>query len=595
MGKMPMLPNPPAFQVVQSGPPGSEFRAVMSSFSDPRALPALYRLNAIAGRQDDPHGALDLILQELVATFQADAGSISLLNPNTDRLETEVSTHPAPDGSGLGLKPGHGITGWCVLNARAVLVTDVEAEPRYIAVRPSARCEMAAPMRESDQMIGVIDLESDRVGGFNDADLELLQLLSDEGARVMQRLWQTIHLRGKARQLEALITTGQSLVSKLEPQALFDTLTRDARGMMQVRACALYLYHPETATIRFGSLSSAVETAPREGDLPLQSTLVSAAIHTRRQVAFPNVQSPEYSEFGDLPQDEGLRSLLATPLLYEGEVLGVLAVFTSRVHRFDNDEKRLCEALASLGAVTLQNARLYARVFKSEDSLRKNERLTTLGLLAAEIAHEIRNPLTVLKLLQGGIGHDFAEGDPRRTDLRVIGEKLDQLEAIVTRVLNFAKAPSSLHSRWSLTDIVEDTLVLVRLKLAQSKVQLRFDPPASPLVVEAHKGQIQQVLLNLILNATQAMPDGGTITLTADSENRGHAHYARIDLSDTGTGIPLEIRDRIFDSFLSGRPDGTGLGLAIAKRILLSHHGDITLLSTSPAGTTMRVNLPLAR
>jgi len=153
-------------------------------------------------------------------------------------------------------------------------------------------------------------------------------------------------------------------------------------------------------------------------------------------------------------------------------VLGVLAVFTDRPHRFDNDEKRVCATLANLGAVALQNARLYARVFQSEETLRKQEQLTTLGLLAAEIAHEIRNPLTVLKLLHGGLGMDFAAEDPRRTDLRVIGEKLDQLESIVTRVLNFAKAPTSLHSRWSLSDIIADTLVLVRPKLAQAKAQM---------------------------------------------------------------------------------------------------------------------------
>jgi signal transduction histidine kinase len=563
----------------------------MSLPSDPRALSALYRLSSLAGRDDDPRLALRMILEELVATFKADAGSISLLNPSTDRLETEVSTDAQAEGNPAGLKPGHGITGWCVLNGRAVLVPDVADEPRYIAVRPSARCEMAAPMRDGDQMLGVIDLECDRVRGFTEADLELLQQLSDEAGRVMQRLWQLAHLRGKARQLEALITTGQSLVSKLEQQELFDTLTRDACEMMQVRACALYLH--EGGSIRFGSLTSADPTPPPEGDLPIDSCLVAAAVHTRRQVAFANIHSPEYSELADIPRDEGLRSLLATPMLYEGEVLGVLAVFTDRVHRFDNDEKRLCAALASLGAVALQNARLYARVFQSEDSLRKNERLTTLGLLAAEIAHEIRNPLTVLKLLHGGLGFDFGEGDPRRTDMRVISEKLDQLESIVTRVLSFAKAPSSLHSRWSLADIVEDTLVLLRLKLSQSKIQLRFEPPAAPLVVEGHKGQLQQVLLNLILNATQAMPEGGSITLSVASEERGAARVARLDLTDTGTGIPATIRDRIFDSFLSGRPDGTGLGLAIAKRILISHHGDITLHATSPSGTTMRMTLPL--
>src|SRR5213075_462964 len=114
----------------------------------------------------------------------------------------------------------------------------------------------------------------------------------------------------------------------------------------------------------------------------------------------------------------------------------------------------LYAALANLAAVTLQNVRLYTRVFHSEESLRKNEQLTTLGLLAAEIAHEIRNPLTVIKLLFGYLDLDFPADDPRRTDVRVISEKLDQLEAIVSRVLNFAKAPSSLHSRWVLADMV---------------------------------------------------------------------------------------------------------------------------------------------
>jgi signal transduction histidine kinase len=454
---------------------------------------------------------------------------------------------------------------------------------------------MAAPIQDEDNVIGVIDLESDRVGGFTRDDLALLEQLAAEAARVMQRLWQVGHLKVKARQLESLITAGQSLVTKLQQQELFDTLTREARKMMEARACALYLYDGGKETVRCASLTNGSSAPSPAGELPLDSCLVASPIHTRRQVWFPDIQSPEYRELLDLPADGMLRSVLASPMLIEGEVLGVVAIFTERVHRFDNDEKRLCTALASMGSVALQNARLYARVFQSEDVLRKNERLTTLGLLAAEIAHEIRNPLTVLKLLHGGLGVDFPENDPRRTDMRVIGEKLDQLESLATRVLNFAKAPASLHSRWSLTEIIVDTLVLVRLKLAQLKVTVNFEPPPRPLIVDAHKGQLQQVLLNLLLNATHAMPEGGTVTITTATEDRAGAPQAILDISDTGTGVPDAIRERIFDSFLSGRPDGSGLGLAIAKRILLSHHGDIALRQTSPTGTTMRITLPIAK
>jgi signal transduction histidine kinase len=93
----------------------------------------------------------------------------------------------------------------------------------------------------------------------------------------------------------------------------------------------------------------------------------------------------------------------------------------------------------------------------------------------------------------------------------------------------------------------------------------------------------------------QAMPAGGAITIAAREEKAEAARQAVVEVADTGSGIPDPIRERIFDSFLSGRPDGTGLGLGIAKRILLSHHGDITLVSTSANGTTFRITLPIAK
>ena len=570
---------------------------------DPRALPVLYRIASLGAETGDPHATLQAILGELAAFFHATCGSIALLNPDTGRLEIEVQQGLPPDSNDVALRLGQGITGWVAFYGRPQLVADVAADPRYISLRPDVRCEMAAPMEANGQIIGVINLDSDRLSRFTAADLALFARLTAEATIVMQRLWQLRQLQGKALQLETLITIGQSLVSKLEEQELFDTVTREARRIMTVRLCALYLHDPAQATARLVSVSGLSSPAaapagfapPPGAALPLDHCLIASVLHTKRQIEFHNVQSPDYADVIDLPHDDTLRSLLAAPLLFEGEPIGVLGVFTDKPHRFNNDEKRLLGALASLGAVAIQNSRLYTRVFQSEESLRKSERLNTLGLLAAEIAHEIRNPLTVIKLLYGTLDLSFPEADPRRTDQRVIAEKLDQLEAIVTRVLNFAKAPSSLHSRWSVAEIVEDTSVLMRLKLAQAKIHLRFHPPAPPLIVDGHKGQLQQVLLNLLLNSMQVMPDGGEITIRCATEDRGGTPMVIIDITDTGHGIPEAIRDRIFDSFLSGRPDGTGLGLAIVERILRSHHGDIIVLATGPQGTTMRLSLPLAR
>ncbi len=563
----------------------------VSGIPDP-VLVALHTIASLAGRAHDAGSAANTAFEVIRQTLRAESGGLLLLNPDTNRLELEVQ-HDLPAGdSRLAFELGQGLPGWVALHAQPLLAADVTTDPRYRAVRSDVRSQMAVPLLADEQVLGVIVLDRLNPGAaFTPDDLALLIQLTDEAARALRRLWHWEQLQGKARQLETLITTGQSFVAKLEMQELFDALTRDARQMLGSRAVALYLHEPTRQTVRCVSLATAHIVPLPHGDLPVSACLTGVTLNTRRQTEFADVQSVEFKGLADLPADPGLRSVLLTPLIYEQEVLGVLAVFDERVRRFDNDGKRLCAGLASLGAVALQNARLYARVFQSEETLRKNEQLTTLGLLAAEIAHEIRNPLTVLKLLHGGLGLDFAASDPRRTDMRVIGEKLDQLEAIVTRVLQFGKTTGSLHSRWSLAEIVHDTLVLIRLKLAQAKVQWQFDPPAQAILVEGHKGQLQQVLLNLLLNSMHAMPDGGTITILLYPEG----HQAVLDLSDTGSGIAEGLRDRIFDSFLTGREGGTGLGLAIAKRVMLSHHGDITLVNTGPEGTTLRLTLPLAR
>ena len=291
--------------------PATNYSAVSSllASSDLRALPALHGLASLAVRSDDPQAAMREMLELLLATFHADAGSIGLLCPDTGELETEIQIGtPSDADASHGLKLGHGITGWCVLNRRSLLVPDVTTEPRYIAVRPTARCEMAAVIQQGDQVMGVIDLESDRVGGFVAADLALLEVFAAEAARVLQRLWELGHLKNKARQLESLITAGQSLVTKFEAQDLFETLTREARRMMQARACALYLHDATKGTVRCAALAHAEIVPPPAGDLPVGSCLVASPIHTRRQVWFADIQSPEFRELLDLPADPALRS-----------------------------------------------------------------------------------------------------------------------------------------------------------------------------------------------------------------------------------------------------------------------------------------------
>lgn len=225
--------------------------------------------------------------------------------------------------------------------------------------------------------------------------------------------------------------------------------------------------------------------------------------------------------------------------------------------------------------------------------MRRNERLNMLGLLSAEIAHEIRNPLTVIKLLFETLDLDFAEDDIRKKDTSIIREKLDHLEDIVSKVLSFGKSTGNLHARYDLNIIVEETLHLIRLKLSQNGVKLSFKPYPQRLIVDVNKGQMQQAVLNLAMNSLHAMQDGGSLEISIEKGKEGGTEAAACLVTDSGHGIAPEIAERVFESFLTGSPEGTGLGLSIVKNIISNHHGDVFIESTSEKGTTMKFWLPL--
>jgi signal transduction histidine kinase len=556
-------------------------------------LGTLYAIASLATTASDATSAQTKILSAIMSAFPADSASLSLLSPESGSLEISAQLGLPPETGDFALRPGQGITGWVALHGRPLLAADVSHEPRYIAARPGVCCEMAAPLLLDGSIIGVVNLDADKPSAFNSTDLDRLVRYAEEAAAVLYRLWKFERLRTNSTQLTTLVELGHALVTQLAPEELMTTLTQSGRALFNARLCLLHDYDATARELKLHAWSAAGDLAAagltlQQNTVAADDALLASTLRVGRTTEYQQLDGEGYREAADLPRDPNICCALATPLMLEGSPIGILSVFHDRPHRFSDDEKRLFNALASFAAVALENARLYSRVFQSEEVLRKNETLTTLGLLAAEIAHEIRNPLTVIKLLHGPLGADFAPGDPRRRDLEIITEKIEQLEGLVTRVLSFARAPATIHSRWSLDEILSDTNHLLRAKLTQAGVQLHYTGPRPPVTVDAHKGQLQQVFLNLALNALHAMPQGGELRISCTVEN----HVVHIDFIDTGGGIPPEVQPRIFESFLSTRAGGTGLGLTIAQRIVKDHRGDLKLMDTGPRGTTMRVTIP---
>ena len=567
-----------------------------SPIEDPSLLLALYRISQIGSSAFNIRDAFKRIIEEIQILFQPTSASISLISPNSGLLEIEYALGYPTDTKDLSLHIGKGITGRVAFNGVATISDDVEQDSRYVKLIDGIRSKMAVPLFSEGQITGVIDVDSDKVANFTARDLKRLEAVADESITSLQSVWRQRQLITQSDQLKALISVGQKVVSNLELQSLWESITEAALDLTKSRMVTLQLYDEtkEQVTIQaikppYQEFLSKVET------LRLEESMNAAAIRTKRQVEFPNITTPDYLGLKDAPQRDDVVSCLSTPMIYEDRVIGIINIFTRTRHRFPNDEKRLLQAFASLSAAAAQNANLYARVFNSEDLLRKSERLTTLGLLSAEIAHEIRNPLTVIKLLFGSLGLQYDEVDPRNKDTQIITEKINQLEEIVSKVLSFGKAPEDLHTVWSIDELIQDTLLLVRLKMQQHRIVLNHKKTNAPIMVNASKGQLQQVFLNLIINAAEAMPDGGTLTIYSIVEESPDEERLAVYFTDTGSGIPENIQDKIFESFLTDKPEGTGLGLSIVKRIMRTHHGDISVANSSSLGTTLRIELPLAQ
>ena len=552
---------------------------------------ALYRISSLSVETQGTAEAFKAILEEVMTVLPANSASLALLNADTGQLEIEVGRGLEDHSLGFSLPVGQGITGWVALHGEPLLVTDVSKDSRYHLIKESIHSEMAAPLEERGRIVGVLNVDADEVGAFDEEDLKILTLLAREASRVLNKLWFIEQLTHKASQLEALLGIGSRMAGKLLIDDILQTITREARSMMDFPFAALFLHDQEKGILRLNCLHGPEGSIEAEETLGLEESAVGAAVRGNRQVEVSDLPRTEEHHFTRFIRSENLQTMLVTPLTFEKEVIGALNIYVAERYRFNDDSKRILRALADLGAVAIQNSRLYARVFDTEQSLRKNERLTTLGLLTAEIAHEIRNPLTVIRLLFDSLGLTFPTEDARAKDSTVIREKLDHLESIVERVLDFGKTREPVRMPLRLGMLIEETQRLVRLKLEQAQVFLTWENIPGEQIVQGDKGQLQQALLNLILNAVEAMPDGGELDVYAEITDESRVCLV---MRDRGIGIPDELQGRIFDSFLTGRRGGTGLGLAIAKKILQDHGGDVELVKSDHEGTSFRITLPIA-
>ena len=220
------------------------------------------------------------------------------------------------------------------------------------------------------------------------------------------------------------------------------------------------------------------------------------------------------------------------------------------------------------------------------------EKMAAIGKLSAGVAHEINNPLTGILTNSSLMLEDLPEDHPWREDVQTIVTETLRCRKIVKGLLDFAHQTKPQRSSLAMNEIVEDVLALVRNQTVFKSIRIEydFDPQLPPILADAD--QMRQVVLNIVLNAAEAMRDGGELRI----RSRGDPDARTIELrfADTGPGIPSEVKARIFEPFFTTKKTGTGLGLSIAYGIVERHRGGLRVESTPGGGTTFVVVLPFA-
>lgn len=541
----------------------------------------------------EPQAALQRIVAEAARLVDASSALAALLNPLTGLLEIHAASIPLP-AAGRNLRVGEGFLGAVARAGRPLRVADFSRDSRWTTPRPGARSALAAPLEVAGEVRGVLGVDADRPDAFSAEDQRLLEELAAVAARAIHHTWLYEQLRLRARLLESLAGISRALNSTLNLEDSLAAITREACALMRGKMSSIRLLDETGAWLDLRASFGAGPAYLARARLSLTESFLGVVVRRRKASQLGNAQTSTQYQNAEMARREGVFALAAAPLISGDRALGVLSVYTAVPYVFSNEEIQTLNALAELAGAAIEKARLYGRVLDAEEQLRRNEKLSALGLIAAEVAHEIRNPLTVMKLLYHSLDLRFPPGDPRDRDARILGEKMEQLNRIVERILDLARPPEPERAPVDLNALVEELGLLVRHKLSQRKIEWRCRLLPDLPRIQGAAAPLEQALLNLALNAAEAMPDGGALEIrTRVAPGRG-PRRVQLEVRDNGRGMSEAQRRSASASLLaSGKPGGTGLGLHLVRRVVEAHQGRLQIRSSPGRGTSIILSFPV--
>ncbi len=407
------------------------------------------------------------------------------------------------------------------------------------------------------------------------------------------------------RRLQAQFAVTEALA---ESATLADAIPRILRALCDCLGWELgemWSVDPESGVLRWkgswrapGLDASAFEAISRDMSLPPGTGLPGRVVTSGGPVWIADLASampPDVSFVRAAAAARiGLRAAVGFPILIGHRVTGVMVFFNRELHRPDDDVLKMMADIGSRIGQYIEHKRVQGELERQREALHQSEKLAAIGTLSAGLTHEINNPLGIITaridvMMEEAEAYRLPE--ELREDLAVLRRNAQRVARIAQGLLSFARQTPGKRVSLDLNHVVEDTLLLVEKQAAKEGItvvrELAHDLP--PVLGNAN--QLQQVLLNLINNAREAMANGGTITIATEPAPNS-AGGVRLRVSDTGPGIPAEHLPKLFDPFFTTKPGGTGLGLSVTYGIVKDHEGILEVHSEVGKGTTFTVILP---
>jgi signal transduction histidine kinase/CheY-like chemotaxis protein len=525
--------------------------------------------------------------------------------PNEYRLHAQAGVAGQPGDRRGRFEPGEGIVGWVMEHLTPLVIADLQVDPR-LKDREWAKAEglmslVAVPLLLGDAPLGVLIGLSRQRREFSSDEVALVQALATSAAVAIRNARLYEETQRRLRYNETLVAVSQAIGSTLDLTEILRRATREMVRTLGGDMGVAWLLAPDRACfvpLVGYHIPKDVLGATAASSLHFDDPVITALKAAKGPIAATDSQREAWASMA-ASQVVAHKSMLIQPIFWKDELIGGFSIlWLAEPHRFASEELRLAEGIALQGALAIENSRLYegvkqqmAELKQTQAQLVQSTKLAAIGELAANIAHEINNPLTTVLGFASFIAERLPADDPTREELGLIQEEASRARDIVRDLLQFSRQRDFMPEPADVNTVLEQVVAMVRRQGALSAVTVTEAYADDLPMVEMDVPRIKQVFLNIINNAVYAMKDGGSLTIRTTAD----AGIARIALQDTGPGIPAEILGRIFDPFFTTKPEvsGTGLGLSVSLGIVQSHGGTIDVQSELGVGTTFSVTLPI--